>query len=330
MATTKIDKDFVLSDSSVNVYGFRLLTEGYMMDEFLKNPIGYYNHDKADGVLLKWEDVRVEGDNVIGKPVINMEHPRAERTIKEVADGFLNAASMGKLTILQARLEDNPNDPDDPILVAEKWFNKECSFVENPGNRNAMKVELYDLADQCVDLSDFKTNIKKANMKKVTLEVTTKLLEVLNLSDDNATGDAIVAGVVKLHDENEQLTQKLQKAETDLADNKKAADEAAVNTALDKAVTEGKINVPTRNKMAVAFAGRPKDLSDLLDTMPAYQSIVDKIDKNKGAGAKNVTDLADKTWEELDLNDQLETLKANDFDAFKAKFKAKFGKEYAA
>jgi len=40
--TKKIDREFILSDSSVNVYGFRLLTSGYQIDEYKKNPIGYH------------------------------------------------------------------------------------------------------------------------------------------------------------------------------------------------------------------------------------------------------------------------------------------------
>ena len=37
----KIDRQYVLSDSTVNEYGFRLLTSGYQLPAFKKNPIGY-------------------------------------------------------------------------------------------------------------------------------------------------------------------------------------------------------------------------------------------------------------------------------------------------
>jgi hypothetical protein len=59
------------------------------MDEFQKNPIGYYMHlrDKQ-GVLVKWEDLRMDGDKVFGKPCINLSHPRGERTVDEVESGF--------------------------------------------------------------------------------------------------------------------------------------------------------------------------------------------------------------------------------------------------
>ena len=68
----KIDKEFLLTDNSVNTYGFRLLTEGYQLNEYKKNPIGYNMHLRDAGVLVKWEDFRTEGDAVYAKPVINL------------------------------------------------------------------------------------------------------------------------------------------------------------------------------------------------------------------------------------------------------------------
>lgn len=163
MAFKKINKEFVLSDSSVNVYGFRLLTSGYVMDEFVKNPIGYYMHTPDDGVLMRWEDIRLDGDRIIGKPSINMLHPRGDRTATEIEEGFLNAASMGKICVLEYTLEDNPDDAENPVLVATRWYNKECSIVDNPGNRNAMKLE--DANGNDINLSDIsnKSKIKKNN-----------------------------------------------------------------------------------------------------------------------------------------------------------------------
>src|SRR4051812_31119672 len=79
----KIDRQYVLSDSSVNEYGFRLLTSGYQMEAFQKNPIGYYMHRREDGIVLKWEDLKVEDDKVVGTPVINLSNGRGVQTCDE-------------------------------------------------------------------------------------------------------------------------------------------------------------------------------------------------------------------------------------------------------
>ncbi len=327
MAYKKIDKDFVLSDSSVNVYGMRLLTSGYDMAEFKKNPIGYYGHQKEDGVLMRWEELRIDNDKVIGRPVINMAHPRAERTIREIEDGFLNAASVGKLVIIDAELEEGGEDPGNPVLVVTRWYNKECSLVDNPGNRNAMKVELYDHEDNELNLHDIiHLKINRPDMKKVTLELTPKLLGILNLSDEKATAEAISAGIEQLYDENESLASAKAKAEKDLADTKAATAAARVRAILNKGLQDKKYTTETRNKLELAYASMPDELEDLVKSMPAFEGLVDRIEKVNARKLKK--GYAEKTWDELDLADELESLKQADLELFKEKYKQKFRKEY--
>lgn len=40
-------KTFVLSDESVNSYGFRVLTDGIALDNFKKNPVMLWNHTRT-------------------------------------------------------------------------------------------------------------------------------------------------------------------------------------------------------------------------------------------------------------------------------------------
>src|SRR5690349_15559056 len=98
--TKKIEKTFQLSDSSVNCYGFRLLTKGYLIDEYTKNPIGYYMHDREKGVVVKWDNLRVDGDRIVAEPVINMSNERGQQCVDEITDGFLNGASVGNIVAL--------------------------------------------------------------------------------------------------------------------------------------------------------------------------------------------------------------------------------------
>lgn len=334
MAQKKIDKYFILSDSSVNVYGFRLLTEGCLLDEVLKNPIGYYGHEKEDGILLRWEDVKLDGDKIVGKPVINMEHPRAERTVKEIEEGFLKAASVGHICLIEHRLEDNPNDPENPILVGVKWYYKECSLVDSPGNRSAfVTTELFDGKEQPLNLSDLtKTfiNKNKSDMKEISLKITPALVAALSLSDD-ADGKDVAKRINDLHDRavkgDKAVTENadLKKEIKDLKDEKVKAEVSAI---LDKGLTDKKLTVALKDQLAKTFADNPSELKELVDAMQPYNSVVDAIEKSKSSAQKNVKDLADKSWDELDQSGELQDLKDNDFDTFKLKFKAKFNKEY--
>jgi hypothetical protein len=328
MAYKKFDKPVVMSDSRVNEYNMRLMTEGWQKDEFMRNPIGYYGHDKIDGVLFKWEDVQVLGDQIVGYPVVNMDHPRAERTWNELQDGFLNAASVGKLKFLEYQLEDNPEDPTKPILKVTKWYNKECSMVDNPGNRGAMKAELAD-SDGEFALEDITNDlIKSRNMR--TINLSPKLMQLLSLSDD-ATQEAFEAGVERLANDNEQLgkdkvglEERAQQAEKELSDERTAQVKAKVTQLLDGALEAKKITAKQRATLETLFAEKPTELGDLLSDMPAYQSIADTLNRRAGDVP---TELADKSWDDLDKAGELARVKAEFPDLYKAKFKDAFGKE---
>ena len=84
----RIDKEYVLSDSTVNDLGFRLLTSGYQMPEYEKNPIGYYMHNRDEGVLVRWEGINIKGDDICATPCINLSNPRGEQTVDEIESGF--------------------------------------------------------------------------------------------------------------------------------------------------------------------------------------------------------------------------------------------------
>ena len=98
----KIDKEFCITDNSVNVYGYRCLTEGLLLDEVKKNPIGFLMHNREKGVVVRWEDFKTIEDKVFAKPVVNLSHPDGQSVADQIEGGFLNAASVGKIVVLEA------------------------------------------------------------------------------------------------------------------------------------------------------------------------------------------------------------------------------------
>ncbi len=325
----KIDKDFLLTDSSVNSYGFRLLTSGYQMPLYAKNPIGYYMHLRDNGVLLKWDNLRVEGDKVFGKPCINLSNARGQQTVDEVEGGFLNAASFGHFVVLELS--------DEPALKLEgqtgptitKWYNRECSLVDVPGNFNALK--LYDAEDNEINLADFNKKFT-STMKQIIL--TAAQLAVLNLKADADTTavDIVINDLVAKAAKVEGLVQQLSAATTPKATPENALD-AFKKTTVEKEVgdllaialnVDKKITVEVSNQLKTMYGEKPVELKALLGAMPAYTGVVSMLDKTKD-GLKN---LADMSYKELDQNGKLEELKAKDPGTFKAKFKERYGVDY--
>lgn len=140
MSFKKIDKEFCITDNSVNCYGYRLLTEGFQIESF-NPPIGYLMHDRDKGVAVRWSDFRVDGDKVFAKPTVNaLQFPNLA---SEIEAGFYNAASVGHIIALEWTDDAAQKMPGQTGITVTKWFCRECSIVDVPGNFNAI-ADLYD------------------------------------------------------------------------------------------------------------------------------------------------------------------------------------------
>lgn len=329
MKFKKIDKEFTLTDSTVNCYGFRLLTAGYQLGDYSKNPIGYYMHGRDAGVLLKWDDIKMEGDKVTGKPVINLSHPRGQQTVDEIENGFLNAASMGHFVVLEMSEDPSLKLAGQTGPTVTKWFNRECSLVDVPGNFNALK--LFDADENEINLADFNKKFTQS-MKQIIL--TAAQLAVLNLKADaepsvvDTTINDLVAKASKVDQLEQQLTAaNLAKktAEDALAALQKTTVEKEVTDMLSAALNvDKKITKAVHDQLAADYKNNPTALKTLLTALPAFTSIATAIGNSK----EDAKGLAAMSFDDLDKQGKLEELKAKDPDTFKAKWKEKFGTDY--
>lgn len=326
----KIDKEFCLTDNSVNVYGYRLLTEGLKLDQFKKNPIGFMMHDREGGVLVKWGDFRNDGDKLFGKPTINLSHPKGEDIAAQVENGFINAASMGKIVCLAATDDPKLKIKDQTGPTVTEWYPREISFVDIPGNHNAL-ANLYDVNDNELDLADF-IKLKNPDMSKVML--TAAMLTAMNLSDNATPEDAskafqdLVDNAAKVPDLEKDLAdtkETLTAKEKELKDLQDATVTKEVQDLLDAGVSAGKLTVETSTKLKETYAVNPKGLKDLIDVMPAQTKVTG--DDKKG----DFSDLADqvkgKTYHELFVSGQLQEVKDNLPDLFEKLQKAATGNQ---
>jgi len=328
----KIDKTFTLSDSSVNVYGYRLLTSGYLADKFQRNPIGYYMHKREDGVLLKWENLRTEGDRILAEPVVNLSHPRGEQTVNEIESGFLNAASMGRIIPLE--LSDDPSmQLEGQVLpTVTKWYNKECSLVDIPGNDSALAC-LYDEQGEelhLTDLSDNKLLIKQANkhMLELKLQVTADLIKKLNLTD-TADAAAVLKGIHDLADKAAKYDTGLAdkaKLEADLETMRQASVAKEVKDLLDAGLKAGKLTNELVTELAESHKENPTGLKSLIDKLPHYKSVTEQL-STSGATNKEGKALADLSWEELDKGGYLPALKSQHPEVYIQKFEGRYGRK---
>jgi hypothetical protein len=293
----KINQDFLITDNSVNCYGFRMLTEGYLIAEYKKNPIGYNMHLRDSGVVVKWEDFRIEGDKVFAKPVINLSHPRGQQTVDEIENGFLNAASVGHIVALE--ISDDPalKLPNQQGPTITKWFNRECSLVDIGGNFNA--VALYDSNEKVINLADFSKN-KLPNMNEIKL--TPAQLAQLNLkADADAT---LVAQTI-----NDLVAKagKADKLQLQLDNLTKEAKEKQVADLLAGGLKDKKLTIALSAKLKETYGNNPEGLKDLIDALPVYASVAAQAGASSGHD-KRIADLSAKSYNDLMATGESETL----------------------
>lgn len=203
----------------------------------------------------------------------------------------------------------------------------DAEAIDIPASAKSDK-EVWQLYNQT-----FTNKININNMKTITL--TADQLGKLNLkaesqpADINTAIDSLIAKAARV----DELTGKLNiaetaknTAETALSTLKKESCEKEVTAILAGAVKEMKMTKALSEKLKIDYAENPTGLKALVDSMPVYSSITEKIDEENDASELKA--LTDKTYTDLDKSGQLARLKELSLDAFKAKFKKQFGKEY--
>lgn len=315
-------RSFKVSTEEVNTYGVIIRTSGGDFAAFLKNPVMLYNHDERC-VIGTWENLRIEGTDLLADPVFDMEDDDAAKIAGKVERGVLKATSIS----LRPRKAQEIMLNDRSAIEVTEWELREISVATIPSNRSALR--LLDENDQEIVLS-----------------------ETIALSDIMP-----VTGVLPNQPNNSSMDLKAMAVALKLAD---TATEAEVLTALNAAVgaqtelAEMKKNLATQRKTeavklcdaAIAdkrLAATMKDnflkLADTdfelfkttLESLPKPTNLADYA--RQGAKANATGALLDEEEEAVNLFDALDKkgtlakLKKDNPDEFKRLFKAKYGKD---
>lgn len=131
---------FILTDESVNRYGFRVKTDGILLKNFIKNPIMLFNHDRWKYLPIgAWDDLKIENGKLTGVPMFD-EDDEFSMTIKsKVEKGVFNTCSINFDIIT---LSDDPADliKGQTRSTVVKSELLEASIVDIPGNANAIRL----------------------------------------------------------------------------------------------------------------------------------------------------------------------------------------------
>ncbi|WP_234111770.1 phage protease [Chryseobacterium sp. R2A-55] len=300
----KIDKEFCITDNSVNVYKYRCLTDGLQLDEVKKNPIGFLMHDREKGVVVRWENFRVDGDKVFAKPVINLSHPEGETIANQVESGFLNAASVGKIVVLEASNAPELKLKGQTRPTVTKWFPREISLVDIPGNYNAL-ANLYDIENHELSLADLE-NFNIENTMSNTLDAA-KIITALNLKDDSQESEVLgaIQNLVDKANKADQYKADLEVKTSEVETLKKETISKKVEDLIAKGKEDKKLTTEVAESLKSDYAENPDGLEALIAKLPAQVSVVEGIKD----GDKALEKYEGKTWDDLYKSDELEAVK---------------------
>jgi HK97 family phage prohead protease len=130
--------DFVMSDGSVDRMGDVIEPDGWLLDNFRKNPIALFGHDSRF-IVGNWTDVGVRDGQLTGR--LQLLDPVSDRMreVKAAVDaGFLRAVSVGfhpmpgKVAPLEGSQIGGLHFTEQELV--------ECSLVSVPANANALAI----------------------------------------------------------------------------------------------------------------------------------------------------------------------------------------------
>lgn len=325
-----MSKTFVLSDESINSYGFRVITAGVDLTNFQKNPIMLWNHTRDhwdnNKVILpigKWENIRVEEGSLKADAVFDMEDTFAASISRKVDKGIINMCSIG-FEVLEESEKKEHIVPGQTRRTVTACRLREVSITDIGSNYNA--ISLYDKNGKVIELTaggecpigvlkdslnKNNNNEKFDNMKMIALK--------LGLPD-TATEAEMIAGIDKLLKVKDELTAKENTIKT-LQENAKEAEKKSIQDMVNAAVGCKKL---TADKVGhFVSLGETIGIEKLKTTLDA---ITPAVKPSSFIGASSGSDGKQKKYSELS-SDELTHLRNNDTKSYIALYKEEFGFE---
>ncbi|MGD1960548.1 MAG: hypothetical protein ACFB2Y_16935 [Fulvivirga sp.] len=347
---------FILSDESVNDFGFRILTDGIDLTRFKKNPIMLYGHIRAfegkgkDGTILpigRWENIRKKDGQLLADAVFDEDDKFAMKVASKVDKGILNAASSG-LDLTEYSEDPKLMKKGQVLPTITKSVLKEGSIADVPGNGNAVKlygkevtvsIGLSDSNPQDLDKL-FLLNKPDTTMKFLIAGINKHAqLSGINLAegaDEAQINSAIEAIVSKLQTsisdkdkEIAELTSKKTELEGMLKTQKEQAHKDKATALVEAALTAQKIVAGQKDQyLALASASEEgyESVKKIFDGMKGHQPISQQLNSGGNANSGDQTELKDE-WDKAFQNGTLESIKLHSPDRYKELYKAKWNKE---
>lgn len=319
-------KEGIITTSGLNCYGGRVLTSGGNLTQFEKNPVLLYMHRRGfDGKTMpigRIENLRIDGDKLIGTPVFDEKDEFARQIGQKWEDDFLRMFSAG-IEILETSTDQELMLPGQIRPTVTKWKLEEVSIVDIGGNDEALRLSyqgkiLNLFAGEDSDVLPILSDKEHAegispealfNNQKQQLKMKKEIMQLLGLAE--TASEQEVANAVRL------LKEKADKAD--------GLQLASINAIVDAAVADKRITADKKDHfVSLGKSAGIEALRTTLELMHSQQKPTDVIHQTPSSVSgerKTFAKLSEVPAEEI------ASLKENNPTEYARLYKAEYGVE---
>lgn len=303
-----------ISNDSLNSYGSRVLTEGMNVEQYQRNPVLLYMHERGN-VIGFVKDLKVEDGEVTGELVFDEATELSKRCKKQYEFGSLRMVSVGiDILELSDANEHLMQGQTRPTVTKSKLF--EVSLVDIGSNDDAIVLKkngtVINLGKDGECLLPLLNN-KPQKSKDMDQKIIALQLGLPETADETAISTKIAE--LKASKDNEE---KLRKENETLQLGR-------ITSVVEKAIAEKRIGAD--KKQQFVELGKKVGVEDLEKTFEAMSPQV-KLSAVIGhqGGASTATTATYKKLSEVP-SDKLEEMREKQPEEYKRLYKAEYGME---
>lgn len=313
---------FVVNTENVNEFGYRILTDGIETDQYMRNPVVLYYHERAKdpkqvvGRVVKLEKVN---NQLIAEIEFDVADEFAAALAGKVERGFIRMCSL-QADVIEASTDIELALPGQTLETVTKCKLVEISIVDIGGNDDALKLSRNG---QPIQLKKIESKINNdMSLKTIALALSLK---------DNATDVEVLQEVNALKLAKEKAEAKAEKAEKDLKDIQVVDAETLTDRAIELGLIPDALKASTLKSFEEDFAGQKAILSKIIsekeseDIKDTTHQVVKEVVLGSKGGKKPNTDNTE-CFDYLQKHDVAKLAKIRDEEPKKY---AELAKEYA-
>lgn len=303
-----------ITNSSVNSYGTRVLTNGLDISQYERNPVLLYMHERGT-VIGYMKDLRLEGDELTGEPVFDEASELSQRCKKQWDFGSLRMVSIG-IDIIET--SESPEHifqgQSRPTITKSKL--DEVSVVDIGANDDAIVLKKDGRRLISDNINEVLTLIKTNNNQQ-------KETKMSNKNEETAPKEGVTVEspeVAQLKKENAELKAQVES----LTQEKETMTLASITKVVDDAIAERRIEASKKEQFVEL--GKKVGVEEL-ENVFAAMTVKEKASAVL-RGGRAVTE-GNSEWKTLrDVPaDKIAELRANDREEYARLYKATYGME---